>query len=68
MKCITILILLFFFMPSSLCAEIIGTKEDELFHRIIVNLNNECEDCKVLRQREWVGRGRRPQWKRMAKR
>ena len=24
--------------------------------------------CTVLRQREWVGRGRRPQWKRMAKR
>lgn len=47
MKCITILILLFFFMPSSLCAEIIGTKEDELFHRIIVNLNNECEDRKL---------------------
>ncbi len=47
MKCITILILLLFFIPRSFCAEMIGTKEGEPFHRIIVNLNKECEDSKL---------------------
>lgn len=43
MKCITVLILLLFFMPRSLCAETIGAKEDEIFHRIVIYLNSECE-------------------------
>lgn len=47
MKCVTILILLLFFIPRSLCAEMIGTKEGEPFHRIIVNLNKEYEDSKL---------------------
>lgn len=47
MKCITILILLLFFIPRPLCAEIIGTKVDEIFHRILIKLNNKYEDSKL---------------------